>query len=278
MSTEYTEHRPTAQDGTRLYLQRWAPTDVEVAAELLVVHGYAEHSGRYRELGHALAGRGIAVAAVDYRGHGRAEGPRGFVTEFECYHDDLDAALATLDGRAPRFILGHSNGGLLVLDYVARNGPRVADLRGAIVTNPLLALAMEVPGYKLFLANTLAKIYPRFTMPSGIPTDALSRQEGVREAYERDPFIFNTATAGWFIECRKAQTRVRALHRLPLPCLYVYSDSDPITSAPANRALAEQLEGEVTIVVRAGELHEVLNEIDREDLYGKIADWILGRS
>ncbi len=277
MAVEYTEQKPTAQDGVRLYVQRWAPTDDEVSAELFVVPGYGEHGGRYREFGHYLAGRGLAVSALDYRGHGRAEGPRGFVTEFERYHDDVDAGLATLTGEAPRFLLGHSLGGLIALDYVARNGPRVGELRGLVATNPYLELAMKVPGYKILLANTMAKLYPRLAIPSGLPTDGLSRQEGVREAYERDPFVFNIATTGWFRETNEAQLRVRRLTQLPLPCLYVYSDADPIAAPAANRQLAAQLQGEVDIIERAGELHEVLNELDREELYDRIADWLEAR-
>jgi len=274
MAVEYTEQKPAAQDGLRLHLQRWAPTGGDVAAELFVIHGYGEHGGRYREFAHHLAERRIAVSALDYRGHGRAEGPRGFVAEFERYHDDVDAGLATLSGEAPRFLLGHSLGGLIALDYVARNGPRVGELRGLVATNPYLALAMKVPGYKVLLANTMAKLYPRLAIPSGLPTDGLSRQEGVREAYERDPFVFSIATSGWFRETNEAQLRVRRLTKLPLPCLYVYSDSDPIAQPAANRQLAAQLGGDIDIIERRGELHEVLNEIDREELYDRIAEWI----
>ena len=49
------------------------------ALTLAVVHGYFEHSGRYRALAEAMAGLGVATYAVDLRGHGLSDGARGHV-------------------------------------------------------------------------------------------------------------------------------------------------------------------------------------------------------
>src|SRR5262249_41080239 len=54
-------------------------------ASVLIVHGYAEHGGRYADVARRLAGAGFAVSTFDYRGHGRAGGPRGHCDRFTDY-------------------------------------------------------------------------------------------------------------------------------------------------------------------------------------------------
>src|SRR5690349_11295587 len=85
----YTESHLAAPDGASLFLRRWLPSSGPVRAHVLIVHGYFEHGGRYRELAHTLSRFGIGSAALDVRGHGRSEGQRGFVQRFEDYLDDV---------------------------------------------------------------------------------------------------------------------------------------------------------------------------------------------
>ena len=63
--------------GVSLFWRHLAPVDRPPRGVVAVVHGFAEHLGRYDALLAHLAGRGLAVAAVDLRGHGRSGGPRG---------------------------------------------------------------------------------------------------------------------------------------------------------------------------------------------------------
>jgi alpha-beta hydrolase superfamily lysophospholipase len=278
MPVAFTEAHPIASDGTSLYAQRWAPSEGTPVAELLIVHGYMEHGARYRELGHFLAGRGIASTALDYRGHGRAAGRRGFVESFGEYHTDLEAGLQGVSDQVPRFILGHSNGGLLLLDWAGNGGAARFAVRGLIVTNPFLAMATEPPAYKVFLGRAAARIYPRLALPSGLSPQGLSRRPGIAEAYQRDPLVFTQATAGWYVEALAAQERVTHLTRIDLPLLYVYSDSDPVAAPAVNRRLAERIESpDKTVIERKNELHEVLNEVDRDALFTRVAEFVLAR-
>lgn len=274
MAVEFTQARPRADDGVQLHIHKWTPADATIRAEVLILHGYAEHGARYRELAHCFADHGIVTIAVDFRGHGRSEGQRGFVEDFQDYHRDVDTAIGEL-GTVPKFLLGHSHGGLIALDYVAMHS---TSFKGLIVTNPFLDLGMPVPPVKVWLGKVMARLYPRLSLPSGLDPNGISRDATVVEAYARDPMVFTTANAGWYSQVQPAQQRVRRLTSLPLPYLYVYSDSDPITSVSANRALAEQLGGDdKTVWLRQGELHEVLNELDRTSLHAEITAWILER-
>lgn len=270
----------SSSDGTQLAAQRWSPLG-DPRAALLVIHGYADHGERYRELGLTLADRGIDTVAVDLRGHGRSSGQRGYIDKFSQYHDDVEAAFGGMTmahrGRGiARFVLGHSNGGLIALDWVADKKP---DISGLIVTNPFLDLAMKVPGLKLAAGHLAARLAPRIALPSGIPPEGISHEAAIVEAYRRDPLVFTTATAGYFKHSREAQARVRALKSIDVPLLYCHSDSDPIASPVANAELAATIASrDKTVIVRLGEFHEILNETNRAELMERIGDWILSRA
>ena len=108
-----------AADGTPLLVRRWAASDPW--AQMLLVHGLAEHSGRYERTGGLLAEAGIDVTAFDLRGHGGSGGPRGDVEHWTDYLDDIAVRLAAVrteaDGR-PVVLFAHSYGGLICTDYV----------------------------------------------------------------------------------------------------------------------------------------------------------------
>src|SRR5450432_4197794 len=89
-------------------------------AAIAVLHGYAEHSGRYEGLARHFAPLGIAVYACDLRGHGRSPGKRGHIRRFSDYLGDTDAFLTYVErqeaGRRP-CLLGPSLGGLIAAPY-----------------------------------------------------------------------------------------------------------------------------------------------------------------
>jgi alpha-beta hydrolase superfamily lysophospholipase len=261
-------------DGTKLALQQFSG-DGPVLAEVLVIHGYADHGGRYREISEHLTRAGLRVTTLDLRGHGRSEGQRGYVASFLDYHADVSAALATLDVARPHFILAHSMGAMLVLDYLAQNAPKLA---GLIVTNPFLAMAEAPPKAKLLVGKAAAFLAPRLSLPSGLAPASISRDPAMVEAYRKDPLVFTTANAAWFRECGFAQARARALKTLPMPLFFAYSLSDPIAAGEASRALARELQTPDKKVVERDGLHEILNETNRAELHDMIRDWILAHA
>ena len=101
-----------ALDGTSLSFRSLSPKKTKAVAILL--HGYAEHGGRYEDMMTALAARGIASYAPDHRGHGQTADVLGYV-------DDLDAIISDVlllrtraekeHPKSPVFVLGHSMGG-----------------------------------------------------------------------------------------------------------------------------------------------------------------------
>src|SRR4051794_23431990 len=105
----------TAADGAPLVARHWSsPTPRGV---LVVAHGFGEHGGSYRHVAEWLVRTlDVEVLAFDFRGHGRSRGRRGVVRRHADLTLDLAAAVdrvATERPGLPRFVLGHSNGGLV---------------------------------------------------------------------------------------------------------------------------------------------------------------------
>ena len=98
-----------------LYYQGWLP-EGELKAVLLVVHGLAEHSGRYMNLVNRFVPQGYAVYGIDHLGHGRSEGRRLFLERFADYTEPLKTysdMVRCWQPDRPVFLVGHSMGGLI---------------------------------------------------------------------------------------------------------------------------------------------------------------------
>ena len=73
---------------TRIYFQNWLP-EGEPKAMLLIVHGLAEHSGRYMNIVNHFVPLGYGVHGFDHPGHGKSGGTRVYVERFEDYTDTI---------------------------------------------------------------------------------------------------------------------------------------------------------------------------------------------
>src|SRR6185436_11903249 len=89
------DHVPT-RDGTTLLIRHWPVRGGEPWATMLLVHGLAEHSGRYEHVGSQLAEAGIDTHAYDQRGFGASGGPRASVDRWSQLHDDLEERIAAV--------------------------------------------------------------------------------------------------------------------------------------------------------------------------------------
>jgi alpha-beta hydrolase superfamily lysophospholipase len=111
----------TTADGPRLHGQGWMPE--QARGVMVIVHGIAEHGGRYAWLAERANARGIGVLTVDLRGHGRSPGERSYVERFDDYLLDVDALWAKAQELAagrPLFLMGHSMGGAIALRWAAQ--------------------------------------------------------------------------------------------------------------------------------------------------------------
>ena len=156
-------------------------------ALVLIVHGFAEHSGRYTALAEALREAGYDVGALDLQGHGRSESTSVHVRRFSDYVADVEVAAKYLK-RTPSqklILLGHSMGGLV-------SDPRAANqLTGVILSAPAVEPDPELATPLLKAAcRILGGSCPRFPRRNK-SSGALSRDLAVVDMYENDPLVFH---------------------------------------------------------------------------------------
>lgn len=265
----------TTSDGIDIAYQAWRP-ETQATAVLAVVHGYAEHGGRYALLAEHLTRHAFAVYACDLRGHGRSPGRRGHIRRFQEYHHDVQAFLGAIkrtDAYLPCYLTGHSMGGLVTTLYAAQ---RPDGLAGLVLSSPFFQLHMDVPAWKLAAARGLSRLAPAFTMPSDLNPEHLTHDREILERAAIDPLVHRMATSRWFTETTTAQRHIAsAAAALKMPVLMLYSGEDRIVKAEVSEQFFASLASPDKSAVRYdGFYHEVFNEIDRERVFADLVDWL----
>lgn len=264
----------TVQDGTELYYQRWQP-EGECRAVLAVVHGFGEHSGRYGNVVDWFAPKAYAVYAFDQRGHGRSPGQRGYVESFAQVRDDVRAFLDLVHREgpdAPVFLVGHSQGGLIVLNYALHDA---AGLAGVVSSGPVLSPPGVSP-LLLQLSKLLSRVWPTFSMEAGLDVTALSHDQAVVDAYVNDPLVHGKAAArlGAEVMAAVAWTRDHAAD-MSLPCLIVHGADDRLCPPQASRRFFEDMTfPDKERIEYEGYFHEVFNEIGKEKVLADVEAWL----
>lgn len=260
----------SAADGTPLLVRRWSPAG-DRWAQMLLVHGLAEHSGRYERAGRLLADAGIDVTAFDLRGHGGSGGRRGDVERWTDYLDDIAARLAAVraeaDGR-PVVLFAHSYGGLISTDYVLSGRP-APDL--FVLSAP--ALDDSLPRWQHMLVPLIARIVPTLAFKNAWGPEVLSRDPEVGRLVQMDPGSPDRATVRMGAFGFAAQERVRAtLSRLAVPTLVFHGSDDRLVPPTATEPF-EKLPG-VTRRVYPGLRHETLNEPEGPQVVADVIAWL----
>lgn len=267
-----------AADGVPLYHASWIADDPR--AVLLVSHGHGEHGGRYAELARHLAERGVTVHAIDHRGHGRSGGPRGHVDRFGDYVRDLEdwrrAVTADHPPRLPVFLLGHSLGGLIAIRHLQTHPD--AGFAGAVLSAPLLGIAVKAPAWKVKLSGLFSRILPRLPFSNELDPSMLSTAPGYVEAYRADKLLHPTITPRLYTEMNEA---MRASFARPdsirVPLLVLAPTGDRVVAPEAVARFASACPGEIEVRRYEGFQHEALNEAERHRVIEDVARWLDGR-
>lgn len=261
-------------DGVKIHTRWWEP-DGDARAVVCLVHGLGEHSGRYDAVAARLTAAGYGVCAFDLRGHGESGGRRGD-TRFAAAYEDIDRLLADAAGwfpRAPRFLYGHSLGGLLVLSYTLGRRPALA---GVVASGAALHNSLREQKAKLFLVRILAPLLPGLALPSGLDDTLISRDPAVVAAYRADPLTHDRATLGFGRDAVDAADAALAhAVEFPVPLLLLHGGADRLTYPSGSRAFAAALGAErCTLVVYDGLYHEVHNEPEQSRVSADVVAWL----
>jgi acylglycerol lipase len=273
------EGRVAGEGGLSLYWQAWLPARPRVA--LLFVHGLGEHSGRYQHPGRYFAPRGFACYALDYRGHGKSSGPRVHVHSIDEFVSDVRAVHALVRERHPglaAFVVGHSQGGLVVLRYALRHPEGIP---GIVVNSPLLAIhPSSAPSAALRLVGrVLLAAAPGLLVPNGVDPRLVSRDPAEVEAYVSDPLVSTKVSAAWFAAVGRAQAEVRAeAGTLRVPALVMAASGDRLTDPDVTRRFAQDApSGLLEFVCWEGLYHETFNEPEKEQVFRRMETWLEAR-
>jgi alpha-beta hydrolase superfamily lysophospholipase len=267
----------TTGDGVELPLYRW-PAKAPLRATVALVHGLAEHAGRYAALAARLNAAGVELVAIDLRGHGQAPGKRAWVNRFDDYLRDAQALLdAAADSPAPLFLMGHSMGGAVAALYAIEQldaSPR--PLSGLILSSPALAPGRDVARWMLTLSQVISRIWPTFPAMK-IDAALLSRHQSVVNANLSDPLVHHgSIPARTGAEILLAMTRIeRGRGGLRVPLLVYHGTADKLTEPDGSRDFgAHAGSPDRTLTLHEGSYHETMNDLDRDRVIDALIGWI----
>jgi acylglycerol lipase len=261
----------TARDGTNLLVRHWPVASGEPWASMLLVHGLAEHSGRYEHVGTWLAEAGIDTYAYDQRGFGASGGPRASVDRWSQLHDDLEERIVGIRSIAPArplLLFGHSLGGLVSLGYVL-DGRAWPDL--LVLSAP--AIGATIPLWQRALVGTLRRVTPGLLLSNRLDTAVLAGDPEVGTRYLADPLNQHKSTVRFAHAAFGEQRRVAAsLDRLSLPTLVVHGAEDRLV--PTHTSAALEGRPGVTRRVYPETRHELHNEPVARQEIDDIVGWV----
>ncbi|GAB2741137.1 alpha/beta hydrolase [Melaminivora jejuensis] len=266
------------QAGTELAVYDWPLPASQRRASAVLVHGLGEHMGRYEALARQLNAWGLGVRGYDHQGHGRSGGARGALAHGDGLTADLalviDSQRAQMPPGEPLVLLGHSMGGLVAADFVAR-GLRPVD--ALVLSSPALAAFLN-PLQRLLLA-TLPRLLPNLRVGNGLDARGLSHDAAVVAAYRADALCHDRISArlAHYIATRGHQV-LAAAPAWSVPTLLLWGEDDRIIDPAGCRALAAAAPaGVLTAHGFAGLLHEIFNERDAAPVLAALRQWLDGQ-
>lgn len=266
-------------DGYRLHTVHWLP-DRETKAVVMLVHGIAEHSGRYGHVAQYLNTHGYAVHSYDHVGHGQSEGRRVYFDDLEQPVRHLAQFVDHVRDDHPNdklFLYGHSMGALISLLYALEHQ---AALSGLIVSGIPLNLDEKAAEMLILLNGWLDKLVPWLPL---IPfsSDGLSRDPSVVASYDNDPLVYRglvRVRMSHFLIQRSRYARTQMRH-ITLPILILHGGSDTICPASGSQTLYDGVQSaDKTLKLMPQMYHEIHNEPEHAEILTDVAEWLDARS
>jgi alpha-beta hydrolase superfamily lysophospholipase len=218
------------------------------------------------------------MAGFDLRGHGRSGGARGHAPSLDAYMQDIRRFFRLMDQRypnIPRFLYGHSFGGLLTLAYAIQYG---AVLKGVLVTGPALRSPLQEQRAKIAMVRLLGSLLPTITVRSGLDATTISRDPEIVAAYKNDPLVHDSTSLGFGKAGLTAIDLCLARAReFPVPLLMIHGKADKITYFNGSEDFAKLVReagGDITLKLWDDLYHEVHNEPEKAKVFQFMAEWL----
>jgi alpha-beta hydrolase superfamily lysophospholipase len=272
---QHNEGKFTGRNNFTLYYQSWLPEGVPNAV-LVVVHGIAEHSGRYSNIVNYFVPRGYAVYSFDLRGHGKSDGIRSHIEHFSYYVDDLKTFYNKVNEdqkNAKVFLIGHSMGSTIAIAYAIEHQ---SELNGLIVSGTTLKAGASINKVTILIAKILSVLMPKMGV-SALDTNLISRDKAVVDAYINDPLVYTgKLRARWGTELLKTMETLRSkMSELSLPVLIMQGTEDRISDPSSSKMLYDGVGSkDKTMKLYEGFYHEIFNDPERQLVFSDMEVWI----
>ena len=295
----------SASGANNIHCRQWRP-DGEVRGVVQLVHGVAEHIGRYGPFAEFLTEHGFAAVGDDHLGHGLSvndDSEKGWFAEKDGWklvvRDEKtlrDKMREEFPG-VPMILLGHSMGSFIARTYIG-DYPEDFDLcilsgtghtPGAVCRAGRMVARREIHrhGSKYRSATLQNMAFGSYLKniedPIG-PNDWICRDEAVIRAYDADPLCGFAGTAELMYEMMLGLEQIgNNSHNMKmkkdLPILFISGDADPVggwgkgVRTVFNRFKSIGMQ-DLTIKIYPGARHEVLNELNKQEVWDDVLDWI----
>jgi len=294
---------PASNGEGDIFARAWLIPDPKALVQ--IAHGMSEHSGRYEDFAAALCSRGFSIVANDHAGHGRSANghfgafamkPGGFDFMVEDLRRSFERA-ETQTGKLPRVLMGHSMGSMLAALYADRHDDIAAlIMTGAPAPIAFSGVAILYTGWITRRRGYLARV-PLVEKLSGstkgLSGEVLEQKElwltrdiGIIRDFISDPLCGFDFTASGYNEMLLGFKRVASgdwgKHIPDIPVLIAAGACDSIGGkGKGPERYARQLRAtghaDVTLKLFPDDHHEILNELDRNDVYAYILNWLDAR-
>jgi acylglycerol lipase len=272
----------SAADGTCLFYRDWFPANSpEPAAIVLVLHGIGYHGGPYKFIAEDLNPLGVAVYALDARGHGLSCGARDTLPPSDVENHDIGAMLDLIRASYPGakiFLLGDSMGGVMAMDYAREHN---SGLAGLILVVPAISVPffgqldnkrnLPLLPYAIFdhSAPVVSLVGHRLTQSSRDPQFIAERRS--------DPLAYKKVSISYVVAAGRAARHwdTETAPRITLPVLLLEGQKDPIVSHAASRKLFKSLgSDDKTFEAFSGARHTILWDPDSGAVLATINRWL----
>jgi alpha-beta hydrolase superfamily lysophospholipase len=273
---EHTEDFFEGVNGFSIYYQAWLPENPKAVVQ--IVHGFAEHSGRYMNVVNELLPLNYAIYADDHRGHGRSEGKTNYVDSFDDFIEDekiLHDIIRYSHPNLPIFMIGHSMGSLIAVCFTKKYEKL---LKGLILTGTGTRPQRNVSKFLKLGAKIASKIVPKLSINPKLEGAMLSHDPEVVKAYQDDPLVHAdkiTTRLGYEL-IKTFENAVSFFGSFKLPLLVQVGSEDALIGGTEEELKNAVKMEDNTIKVYQGLYHEVYNEIEEERIIvlKDLRDWL----
>lgn len=269
---------------SQLHIRLYRSNDLSRGRFLYVIHGQGEQSGRYEHFPHYLNNVVDAIFCIDLPGHGKSQGIRGHIENFDHYSEAaLTGFFASMDfmkksaSKIEAHWFGHSMGGLITLRTLLKETS--LPLKTVTVSAPLLDLALPVPKLKKFFGELVEPILGRIKLSNELNGDLISHDKDVAKSYDTDSLNHGFVTPRFFVNLTKEMPLVRE-NRGPFAynLLVLVPLGDQIVSWQAAYHFYENIQMEAgkkkNLTGFPNFFHESFNEIGKERAFNALSNWI----